>query len=137
VAFNLRYIVGNLALTVSQYQATITAKPAVLPTGYHYEAVKITLENTGTADVSEFLKSVPFYLRDSNGFVYTVGPYNLEAKDRFDPFQFATTSKGAGKTKVTGLLYFLVSDKAKTLPLTLVFFSSSEADGPMASFDLK
>jgi len=137
VTFNLRYIVGNLALTVSQYQATITAKPAVLPTGYHYEAVKITLENTGATDVSEFLKSVPFYLRDSNGFVYTVGPYNLEAKDRFDPFQFATTSKGAGKTKVTGLLYFLVSDKAKALPLTLVFFSSSEADGPMASFDLK
>ncbi len=137
VGFNLRYVLGNLALTVSQYQPTITAKPPVLPIGYHYEAVKITVENIGTADVSEFLKSVPFYLRDSNGFVYTVGPYNLEAKDRFDAFQFATTSKGAGKTKVTGLLYFLVSDRAKSLPLTLVFFGSSEADSPIASFDLK
>ncbi len=137
ISFNQKGTLGDLALTVSQYLPTITAKPTILPTGYHYESVKITVDNNGSTDVSEFLKAFPFYLRDGNGKVYTVGPYVLEAKDRFDPFQFATTSKGAGKTKVAGVIYFLVSDTSKTSTRTLVFYSNSKIDSPVAEFLLK
>jgi hypothetical protein len=137
VAFNQRYLLGNFALTVTQYQAAISAKPSIIPTGYHYESVKITLENTGSGDVSDFVKSYPFYLRDSSGRVYTSGPYTLEAKDRFDPFQFETATKGAGKDKVSGVLYYLVSDSAKSLPRTLIFYASNDKPELVAEFALK
>ncbi|MEI7554347.1 hypothetical protein [Candidatus Chlorohelix sp.] len=137
VAFNQRYLLGNFALIVNQYQPSISAKPSIIPTGYHYESVKITLENTGSSDVSDFVKNYPFYLRDSNGQVYTTGPYTLEAKDRFDPFQFETATKGAGKDKVSGILYYLVSDTAKSLPRTLVFYASNDKPELVAEFALK
>jgi hypothetical protein len=137
ILFNQKGTLGDLAVTISQYLPAITAKPTILPTGYHYESVKITVDNNGSNDISEFMKSFPFYLRDGNGKVYTVGPYILEAKDRFDPFQFATTSKGAGKTKVTGVIYFLVSDATKASTRTLVFYSDSKIDSPVAEFLLK
>jgi hypothetical protein len=137
IPFNQRSVIGDYALTVSQYQPIISAKPSLIPSGYHYEAVKITLEKTGSEDVSEFVNSYPVYLKDGFGRIYPVGPYTLEAKDRFDPLQFATTAKGPGKNSVSGFVYFLVSDNARNLPRSLVFYSSNVLDSPITEFLLR
>jgi hypothetical protein len=135
--FGKRGELGKYALTINQYIAAPTLKPAYLPQGYHYEAVKITFENISKDNIAEFVNLYPFYLRDSEGTVYTLGAYMSEAKDKFDPKQFEATPKTPAKIKVSGTLYFLVSDEAKKLNRTLVFFSGTDLDSPALEFALK
>jgi hypothetical protein len=103
----------------------IKPPPLILPPGYHYETVKVTVENTGQNDVSDYLASYPFYLRDGDDRVFSVGPQSFEATDRFNPQTFAPTVIGPGKTSVSGLLYFLVRDTASP-GRTFIFYSSKD-----------
>jgi len=134
-----RYTLGEMALTVTQYVKDPQVKPLFLPTGYHYETVKITLENLSSkeAEFSEFISSYPFYLRDGDGKVNTVGPMMLDGEERFDPKKFlapdTTTTK---KPQVSGLLYFLVRDGAKA-SRTLVLYSSNEPESDRVEVALK
>ncbi len=141
-----RYVLGEAALTVSQYVKEPPFKqPPVLPAGYHYEAVRLTLDNL-SSDEKQFADNIgafPFYLRDSENRVYSVGPVMQDGPERFDPKKFlasvSTTPKATQKPaakQVSGLLYFLVSDKAKT-PRTLIFYSSKVVDSQRVEIALK
>ncbi len=141
-----RYVLGDTALTVSQYVKEPLVKPSSLPSGYHYEAVKVTLEDLGEAspEFSNFIGTYPFYLRDGENRVYTVGPLMADGPERFDPTKFsssaasgnATPTKKAATKSVSGLLYFLVRDGAKA-NRTLVFYNSKELDSNRVEIALK
>ena len=131
-------LIDGFAITVTTYVITPTIKPPplVLPTGYHYETVKLTLENLGGRDIADYIATMPFYLRDSNNSLYSVGPMTFEAADKFDPKVFAPTNTAPGKTKATGVLYFLVRDGVKA-PRTLIFYSTADVDSPRVEITLK
>jgi Domain of unknown function (DUF4352) len=137
IALGKRGDMGKLGLTINQYVAAPAIKPAFVPEGYHYEAIKITLDNLSKDNVADLVRVMPFYLRDSEGFIYTLGAYMDEAKDKLDYKQFEATPKTPAKTKVTGTLYFLVRDEAKKLNRTLVMFNGNELDSPALEFLLK
>jgi len=146
-----RYTLGTIALTVTEYVKEPKAKPVLQPAGYHYEAVKISLESLETAAneaaLADFISTYPFYLRDGEGRVYTVGPLTQDSPDRFDPKKLltasgttATTKKAATPAPVrltsTGLLYFLVRDSAKPAR-TFIFYSTKEVDSARIEVALK
>jgi hypothetical protein len=135
---NQRIVLDNFALTVTGYTAAPAIKPPplILPPGYHYETVKVTVDNVGQNDVSDYLASYPFFLRDSDDRVFSVGPQALEAADRFNPQNFAPTVIGPGKTSVSGLLYFLVRDNSQP-GRTLVFYSNNSLDSARIEVPLK
>jgi tetratricopeptide (TPR) repeat protein len=138
-----RYALSNAAVTVTQYVKEPTVKAQLLPAGYHYEAVKVTLENLSgkEQEFADFINSYPFYLRDGEGRVYTTGPLSLDGPEHLDPKVFATpaakttTPKAAAK-QASGMLYFLVRDGAKT-PRIFVFYSSNEVDSDRVEISLK
>ncbi len=134
-----RSLIGSYGISVTNYvvSATIKPPPLILPAGYHYETVKITVEVTDGKDVADYLNSFPFLLRDSDGQLYSVGPYTLEAKDGFSPKTFAPTTTAPGKTKATGTLYFLVRDAARNQPRSLLFYATPDLDSPRLEIPLK
>jgi hypothetical protein len=134
-----KHTLGDMALTVTQYIKEPQVKPPLLPQGYHYEAVKVTVENLGTKDgeFADFVNTFPFYLRDGEGKVYTVGPLMLDGPDRFDPKKFLPGNLGANKKPiVSGTLYFLVKDNAKA-GRTLVAYGGNEVDSDRVEVALK
>ncbi len=135
---NKRLLVSSFAITATSYVVTPTIKPPplILPSGYHYEAVKIGLENTGANDVADYLTTYPFYLRDSEDRLYSVGPHTFDAADKFNPKVFAPTATAPGKTRAAGTLYFLVRDGSKG-PRTLIFYATPELDSPRIEIALK
>ncbi len=135
---NQRMLVDNFAISVTAYVAAPAIKPPplILPPGYHYETIKVTVENVGSNDVSDFLGSYPFFLRDGDDRIFSVGPQSLAATDRFDPQKFAPTVIGPGKTSVSGLVYFLVRDNA-TVDRTFVFYANGNLDSPRIEIPLK
>jgi hypothetical protein len=137
---NQRLVIGNYALTVTNFQGgpSIKPPPLIMPPGYHYETVKITVENVGDSDVSDFLGSYPFFLRDGDDRIFSVGPESLDANatDRFNPQTFAPTVIGAGKKSVTGVLYFLVKDMAPP-GRTFIFYANNSLDSPRIEVPLK
>lgn len=137
---NQRLVTGSYALTITTFQGgpNIKPPPLILPPFYHYETVKITVENVGDSDVSDYLGSYPFFLRDGDDRIFSVGPESLDANapDRFNPQTFAPTVIGAGKKSVTGLLYFLVKDLAPP-GRTFIFYANNNLDSPRIEVPLK
>lgn len=132
-----RTTLNGVALTVISYNAAPNVHPFILPSGYHYEGVMVKIENVDGKDISEYLKSYPFELRDSEGYVYTVGPLTNDGPAHFDPSKFAANGKIPAATSYTGLLYFLVRDTAKNQPRTLVWYASKETSADRVEINLK
>ncbi len=140
-----RYVLGQMAVTVSQFLKEPAVKPSVMPAAYHYETVRITLENLGINDdeFSDFSSNFPFFIKDGDGNVFTVGPMVLDGTDRFDPKKFASsaaapgTTKKAGLKQVSGLLYFLVRDNTKASSRSLVVYRGIDPESDRVEITLK
>jgi hypothetical protein len=127
---------NGVALTVVSYNAAPTVHPFILPANYHYEAVQIKVENTDTKNITDYLKSYPFYLRDSDGYVYSVGPLTNTGPEHFDPTKFTANGKTPAATKLTGTIYLLVRDNAHKQPRQLIWYASSEVSAERIEVNL-
>ncbi len=137
-AIGKRETLNNAALTVLAYNPAPNVRPFILPSGYHYESAQIRVENTDASkDISEYLKTFPFIMRDGDGFVYTIGPLTSDGPEHFDPAKFAATAKTPAVTKLTGTVYFLVRDSAKNQPRTLVWYAGNDLEAQRVEVNLK